>query len=208
MSSGRDQWSLLVPVKRLNLAKSRLAMPAAPRADVALAMATDTVSAVVAASRVAEVVVVTDDGRAADALSAIGATVVADLPNAGLNPALVHGASLATMTRIAALSSDLPALRSDDLDALLVEAASHARSAVADIFGTGTTLLGASSLVEFAPAFGVDSFAAHLRAGAVDLSVRAPASLRHDVDTVEALRAARDLGVGPATARLLDALGF
>jgi 2-phospho-L-lactate guanylyltransferase len=206
MRGGGDQWSLLVPVKRLDLAKTRLAVADGLRADLALAMAMDTVRAVIGTASVAEVVVVTDDERAASALAAIGANIVADLPNAGLNPALVHGASMAAMSRIAALSSDLPALRSRDLDELLRKAAEHPRTVVSDISGTGTTLLSAAQLAEFAPAFGVDSFAAHVRAGAIDLSHYAAATLRHDVDTLDGLQAALDLGVGVETTRMLARL--
>jgi len=202
MSGGGDQWSLLVPVKRLDRAKTRLAMADEVRADLALAMALDTVSAALGAAAVAEVVVITDDPRAAAALSSIGARVVQDRPDAGLNPALVHGASLALMTRVAALSSDLPALRSADLDAVLSEAASHQAAVVSDASGTGTTLLAAIA-DSFRPAFGVDSLATHVRSGAVDLSAFAAATVRHDVDTVDALRGAIELGVGSATATAL-----
>jgi 2-phospho-L-lactate/phosphoenolpyruvate guanylyltransferase len=206
MSSDRDRWSLLVPVKRLEIAKTRLALADRPRADLALAMACDTVASALAAVAVAEVVVITDDARAAAVLSRLGARVVGDLPNAGLNPALVHGASVAAMPRVAALSSDLPALRSADVDAVLRLAATHPCAVVADVAGTGTTLLSATAIAAFAPAFGVDSRAAHVSAGAVDLSAEAAASVRHDVDTLDALRATLDLGVGPETTRALAAL--
>jgi 2-phospho-L-lactate guanylyltransferase len=206
VSGDGDQWSLLVPVKRLGIAKTRLALADLPRADLALAMACDTVAAALAAAAVAEVVVITDDARAAGALSDIGARIVDDLPDAGLNPALIHGASLAAMPRIAALSSDLPALRSTDLDAVLWLAAAHPRAVVADTSGSGTTLLAARVIAEFSPAFGVDSRAVHVRAGAVDLSTEAGASVRHDVDTLDALRAALALGAGPETTRALATL--
>jgi 2-phospho-L-lactate guanylyltransferase len=59
------RWSVIVPVKELHAAKSRLNRP--DRADIALAMARDTVRAAAAATAVAEVVVVTDDPRALQA---------------------------------------------------------------------------------------------------------------------------------------------
>lgn len=203
MTGDRDRWSVLVPVKRLEIAKTRLALPAGQRADLALAMALDTVRAALAADAVAEVVVVTDDRRAGRALSMAGARIVADAPDAGLNPALCHGASLATGTRVAALSSDLPALRSSDVSNALRSAMAHPAAVVADASGTGTTLLAASTVAAFAPAFGHDSRTAHVDLGAVDMSDIAAPSLRHDVDTVDALRAAVALGVGPETSRLL-----
>jgi 2-phospho-L-lactate guanylyltransferase len=200
VSNHGDLWSLLVPVKRLDRAKSRLAVSPAQRAEIALAMAIDTVRAGLSAVAIAEAIVVTDDPRAADALSAIGARVVADIPDSGLNPALRHGASTVTTQRVAALSSDLPALRGADLDAVLGDASAHRRAVVSDMSGTGTTLL-AAAVTDFEPAFGVGSLAAHLTAGAVDLSAIAAPGLRHDVDTVQALRAAIGLGVGPETRR-------
>ena len=89
-------WSLVIPVKVLARAKSRLAGLAGPaREELALAMAADTVSAAAACPVVAAVVVVTDDASAASTLGELGALIVPDEPAAGLNPALAHGASLA-----------------------------------------------------------------------------------------------------------------
>jgi 2-phospho-L-lactate guanylyltransferase len=207
MGGDGDQWSVLVPVKRLDRAKTRLELDPVDRADVALAMAIDTVRAVLATGTVGEAVVITDDDRATAAVIALGARVVADRPDAGLNPALAHGATVATMPRLVALSSDLPALRSDDLGAVLAAAARHRRSVVSDLAGTGTTLLAAGNPAEFVPAFGADSLAAHLRSGAIDLSPLAAASVRHDVDTVGALWSAAELGVGADTTRMLANLG-
>jgi 2-phospho-L-lactate guanylyltransferase len=203
MSGDGDLWSVLVPVKRLARAKTRLSVPDDVRAELALAMAIDTVTAVVATPSVGEVVVITDDDRAAPALGALGARIVADLPDAGLNPALRYGATVATGTRIAALSSDLPALRVADLDAILRAATSHRRSVVADHSGNGTTLLAAASRDDFEPAFGEDSRAAHVRGGATDLTDVAGPTLRHDVDTLGALDEACALGVGATTDRVL-----
>ena len=77
-------WSVVIPVKVLARAKSRLAGLAGPaRSELALAMAADTVRAAAACPVVATVVVVTDDPAAASALGALGAWVVADEPDAG-----------------------------------------------------------------------------------------------------------------------------
>lgn len=206
MSGDGDLWSLLVPVKRLDLAKTRLGLTDPVRADLALAMAIDTVTAAVATPSVAEVVVITDDERAAKALASVGARVVEDRPDAGLNPALVHGASVAVMSRVASLSSDLPALRPQDLEAVLQTAGDHARAVVSDISGTGTTLLAATAAGSFEPAFGEGSLAAHVAAGAVDVSDQAGRTVRQDVDTLDALRAAVDLGVGEQTSRAIEGL--
>lgn len=205
-------WALVVPVKRLADAKTRLGAPgtalAAHRADLALAFAADTVRAALAANLVDLVLVVTDDEHAATELAALGAAIEPDSPDAGLNPALVHGAQVLDQQspgrRVGALSSDLPALRPAELDHALA-ASEHARSAlVSDTAGLGTTLLVARSLADFDPRFGPRSRAAHRRAGVVEPDLGASvASLRADVDTAVDLWTARHLGVGPRTSALL-----
>jgi 2-phospho-L-lactate guanylyltransferase len=208
MTQQDGRWSLVIPVKRVENAKTRLALDVEARAALAVAMAVDTVAAAIASAPVAAVVVVTDDVRARNALKDLDVTIVADAPDAGLNAALAHGAASAPTTSVAALSSDLPALRADDLSLVLDQATRYEQAVVADLPGTGTTLLCASSAVVFRPRFGVASLAAHLSAGATDLTSIAPESLRRDVDTVDGLRAAVALGIGPATRRALDSLSL
>jgi 2-phospho-L-lactate guanylyltransferase len=206
VAAHKDDWSLVIPVKRLEVAKSRIALPAADRGDLALAMAVDTVAAAMACALVARVVVVTDDARAVAALTGSGVRVVSDAPDAGLNPALRHGAAAAAGSRIVAVSADLPALTAADLAAVLVAAESHARGVVADESGSGTTVLTAASEAEFVPSFGAASFRAHLGNGAVDLTAHAAPSVRRDVDTLAGLREAVRLGVGEATERVVARL--
>jgi 2-phospho-L-lactate guanylyltransferase len=219
MEPGQKPWAVVVPVKRLAVAKTRLGLPGVQRAHIALAMAEDTIRACVGAAGVRRVVVVTDDPEGAAMAAAAGALVVADEPDAGLNPALRHGARHAAGLDVGAdgggaaglgivtVSSDLPALTSADLDAVLRAAATHARAVVADAAGTGTVLLAAATVAEFHPAYGERSRAAHVRDGAVDLTDQANARLRRDVDTTADLDDAARLGVGPATRRALATLG-
>src|SRR6185295_2806934 len=81
-------WSVLIPVKVLAEAKSRLASLAGLtdplRAELSLALASDTVTAVLGSDAVARVVVITDAQAAAMALAALGALIVPDEPRAGL----------------------------------------------------------------------------------------------------------------------------
>jgi 2-phospho-L-lactate guanylyltransferase len=199
---GGSNWVAVLPVKRLAEAKSRLrgALPGVPHEELALALVLDTVVAALGCPAVAAVVVVTDDPAVRGPALALGAAVVPDVPDAGLNPAFDHGAALAGGRPVAALAGDLPALRAGDLaDALDLTAA---RSFVIDAAGTGTTLLAAPAGVPLAPRFGPDSAAAHARSGAVALSGAWP-TLRQDVDTADDLRAAASLGVGVHTAALL-----
>jgi 2-phospho-L-lactate guanylyltransferase len=200
-----DQWCLVVPVKRLALAKTRLAEVAGEhRIDLALAFALDTATAALACDAVRAVIVVTDEPDAARALAGVGALVIDDGPDAGLNPALVHGADLAARahpgTAVGALSADLPTLRPDELRAALAAAPALGAAFVRDAEGSGTTTLLARRRCDFTPAFGPASAAAHLVGGAVELHGDAFPSLRHDVDTPADLAQALALGVGPHTA--------
>jgi 2-phospho-L-lactate/phosphoenolpyruvate guanylyltransferase len=202
-------WSVVVPAKRLPLAKTRLTPlpaglggpPAAAHDRLVLALLADTVAAALASPAVAGVLVVTDDPAAAAAVTRLGARTVPDEPDRGLNPALAHGARAAGGAAVAALSSDLPALRPEELTAALVAAEAAARCFVADAQGTGTTLLTACG-TDLAPAFGAGSAQRHAAGGAVALTGAWP-GLARDVDTPADLAAALELGVGPHTAGLL-----
>lgn len=198
-------WGVVVPVKRLALAKTRLASYRDDlRQALALAFAADVVDAALGCALVARVLVITDDPRAADMLAAIGARIAPDSPDAGLNPALAHGADLLRAIDdtlgIATLSADLPALRSADLAGTLLQVMAGARAFVADAAGQGTTLLAAGPGAALQPAYGPLSRRAHLASGAVELP--GAAGLRQDVDTPADLAIALRLGVGRHTAAL------
>ncbi|GAA2013972.1 2-phospho-L-lactate guanylyltransferase [Catenulispora yoronensis] len=222
--SEATRWCLVVPVKRLGHAKSRLGGPRVPpalREQLALAFATDAVSAALSAQRVTAVLVVTDDPTAGAVLGALGAIVVPDEPDAGLNAAFAFGArtaraKLGTDIGVAASAADLPALRSGELDIALgrivdklheidegdITLTRHhnKRFFVPDAHDIGTTMLFAPPGVELAPRFGGPSKTAHSASGAIELTGPDISSLRRDVDTAEDLAAALLLGVGPATA--------
>lgn len=194
-------WSVVVPVKRLALAKSRLG---GIYPGLALAFAQDTVAAALASAAVARVIVVTDDDDVRAAVggpSGLGVVVRPDVRRGGLNEAVRSGASYAVALAgphpVAALPSDLPALLPDRLEAALAAASGHDRAFVPDAVGTGTTLLSAT-LGVLHPHYGPDSAGAHARGGAARLDGHWP-GLRHDVDTIEDLLAAQALGLGSAT---------
>jgi 2-phospho-L-lactate guanylyltransferase len=211
MHAARVLWSVIVPVKRPEVAKTRLADLAGPRrAALARAFAADTIAAALDCSEVAEVIVVTDDVQAARDATERGAVVVADAPDAGLNAALRHGAAIAAQRRpgapVAALSADLPALRANELAEVLRAAAVHPVSFVADVAGIGTTLLAVTDPSTFQPHFGGRSRAAHRASGAVEIDRTGIGTVRRDVDTAVDLWDAVRLGVGASTAEQLAAL--
>ncbi|MGQ0837524.1 2-phospho-L-lactate guanylyltransferase [Actinokineospora sp.] len=197
---------LVVPVKQLDRAKSRLrgAVPGGRVGHRALVLAVvlDTVTAALAAPGVRRLLVVCEDARVIEALRDTGAECVDERGLPGLNAALVFGADLLRAgdphSVVGALQADLPALRPAELAAALTEADGR-RAFVPDRPGTGTTLLLSAPGGPLAPRFGVGSAAAHaadaVRVGA-DL-----ATLRRDVDTDADLAAARELGLGPRTTR-------
>ncbi|MFF5161259.1 2-phospho-L-lactate guanylyltransferase [Streptomyces sp. NPDC000348] len=200
------QWTLVVPLKPLDRAKSRLSDTADDvlRPGLALAFAQDTVAAALECPAVRDVVVVTDDTLASRELAALGAGTIPDEPRGGLNAALTHAAAVVGATRraacVAALNADLPALRPPELTRVLDAAAAFPRAFLADAAGLGTTLLAASRGRELRPFFGPGSRARHRESGAVELGLDGVDSVRQDVDTGEDLRAALALGVGPHTA--------
>lgn len=201
------RWTVLVPVKRLDGAKSRLSTrTAAARQDLSLAFALDTVAAALAADGVAAVHVVTDDARVAEAVHELGALLAVDVSGGGLNDALRLAERVlrdAGVGAVAALAGDLPALRPDQLARALALADGADRSFVPDAAGTGTTLLCAAAGSPLDPRFGERSCAAHAASGAVRLSPTDAAGLRRDVDTEVDLWDAERLGVGPATREAL-----
>jgi 2-phospho-L-lactate guanylyltransferase len=204
-------WSVLMPVKELSHAKSRLAGLAGPRrGELALAVACDTVTAVLKTDQAARAIVITDDPVAAAALTRLGAQVIPDEPRDGLNAALRHGAAVAARSwpenGTAALSADLPALRPAELARALQAAAQWPNAFVADAAGDGTTLYTAAPGVAFRPAFGLASQARHAAGGAIELGLTDVPGLRRDVDTPADLRGAAELGLGPRTAPLATEL--
>ena len=172
-----SQWTIVVPVKGTVAAKSRLAATA----ELALAIALDTVEAALA---VAPVIVVTP---AAAPFAALGARVVAD-PGGGLSAAIDTGIAVA-QGNIAVLLGDLPALRPEELQTALDAAAAHPRAFVPDADGTGTVLI--TSTTDHASAFGAGSAQRHREAGYVELDLPADSGLRSDVDTAEQLERLR-----------------
>ncbi|MEW1720911.1 2-phospho-L-lactate guanylyltransferase [Streptomyces sp. NPDC093109] len=200
------RWSLVVPLKPLRLAKSRLAATAgeALRPRLALAFAQDTVAAALACPAVRDVVVVTDDPAASERLAALGARVVPDTPADGLNAALAHGAravrEASPRAAVAALNADLPALRPAELGRVLAAAGAFPRAFLADAAEMGTTLLTAAPGTELRPAFGGPSRRRHLSSGAVEIMLTGVDSVRQDVDTGDDLLVATALGLGGYTA--------
>ncbi len=210
---------LLVPIKPLRLAKSRLrgaadggAGDARSHSDLVTAVARDTMIAARDTAGVAAVLVVTSDPALTATFHDDGFEVLPDSPSNGLNAALCHGEEFlrgrSPHARIGALQADLPSLRPAEL-ARALDVSGERRAFCPDRHGTGTTLLLSTPGGALHPCFGPGSATAHAASGAARLDGTWE-SLRCDVDTDADLRAAGRLGLGPHTsarlARRVDAV--
>ena len=203
--SGAPGVGLIIAVKRLAAAKSRLAVRFGgdARERVVLAMLVDTITAAWAVPGVDSVAVVTPDRVAAATARGLGAAVVPD-PTPGEHPDPLNNAILVACDQVSfatpnivVLQGDLPALRPGELSAALALARLQPRSFVPDRQGTGTSALFAFG-VPLDPRLGSDSARRHRDSGAVELVGDWP-GLRCDIDTPDDLAEALRLGVGAAT---------
>jgi 2-phospho-L-lactate guanylyltransferase len=206
------EWTVLLPLKRLHRAKTRLSgFSPRDRSDVARAMAETVATTAAQVPGVDHVVVVTDE---AWDHSAAPAVTLPETGARGLNAALADAARTIAGRwpdhGIAVLLADTAAATVEELSACLAAASAHERSMVADHEGSGTVLLACLPGIALDPRFGAGSHLAHLRSGAVDLTHRLDVPLmRRDLDTVADLTAVetRILGL-PRLDRALRAAGW
>lgn len=207
-------WTIIVPVKALDRAKSRLAraLPAAARRALVLAMATDVLRTCTATPGVSRVRVVTSDPDVAALARRLRIETVpepvgiegrsdGDPLNAALAEA-IHGLP----GPVGVVTADLPELRVPQLARVLAAAAVHPHSMVPDHRGAGTTMaFWTGPAVGRIPRFGPDSAARHLsEGGAVPLDEADPSGAAgRDVDTPEDVLALTERAVGEATATVL-----
>jgi 2-phospho-L-lactate guanylyltransferase len=197
-------FTVVMPMKAWDRAKSRLHADPAVRRALAEAFARDTLAAVLASPEVGEVVVVTRGDLVVSYVRGAGARVIqepADRPLDTLGSAIRHGIAWAADHRpdapLAVVPSDLPALTADALGDLLRAAAAHPFAFVPDANGDGTTILTSRSPGQMHAGYGPGSAERHRGFGAHELA--AAEALRQDVDTIDDLVAADRLGLGPHT---------
>ena len=200
------RWTAIVPVKPTSVGKSRLACAPEDRAELAQAIALDTIAAVAACVRVARVLVVTDDpavGTLAGCLPRV--EVVAEHGPRGIEAALALGAAVAGIrTRRVAVLADLPMLDPAELADLLERAQHVRRGVVADADSTGSTMITARTGEPWRSGFGQESLRRHRELGFTPFALPSTSSLRRDVDTLAHLRPLRDRAHETRTARALD----
>jgi 2-phospho-L-lactate/phosphoenolpyruvate guanylyltransferase len=201
--AAHSTWWVIVPMKDMTRAKTRLAESRGQRRQFAIVMARDTLCAVVNADAVEGVLVVCEREEDVESFALPGVSVVVR-PGLDINDAIRAGVALVRFggdsRNVAALPGDLPYLSSSELDVVLERAASVPRAVVGDRTGRGTTLLTARTGVELEPRYGPGSLAQHLDTGATQLSVPAWSGIRRDVDLQS------DLAPTPALGRRTSAL--
>lgn len=212
-ATGTGGWTIVVPVKALDRAKSRLdpALPSTGRKALVLAMATDVLRACLATPGVGRVRVVSAaDPLVRDLAARVGAEFVPDPPPATrphvdpLNAALT--AALADVPGpVGVVAADLPELRPHHLARILASAERHPHSTVADHRGAGTTMAFWTGAPDSRVCrFGPDSAARFRAGGAVTVGVAADlAAASRDVDIPADLATLSARDVGAATAGAL-----
>jgi 2-phospho-L-lactate guanylyltransferase len=205
----------ILPVKRFELAKTRLGeqLQPAQRRALAQAMVSDVLDALLASERLEAVLVVTNETSVAELASERGAQVLADPAESGQSAAALIGvahALAAGYERVLLVPGDCPAVEAGALRILLERPMRPpAVTIVSDRVGSGTNALLLAPPDAIEPGFGPDSFARHR-----DRTERVQAdwhseplpSLLLDIDTPEDLALLRSAHAGPATARVLAEL--
>ena len=197
--SGRATWSVIVPFRSLEVAKTRLEPSC--RRDLALAFLQDTLAALRASPHISSVIVVSKSAQLSETI----ATPVVEDRGSGIDEAvgiaqrwlLDHG----WHGHYSVVMPDLPALRTRDVGTVFGAAERFPRAFVADSAGIGTTCL-TTRQDTIASAFGESSAHRHTVLGYQQIPLNAP-SMRLDVDTLGDLARAAKMGVGYHTRRLL-----
>jgi 2-phospho-L-lactate guanylyltransferase len=197
------QTDVLVPLKRLDAAKSRLAsaLSVAERRRLMAAMVAHVVRTALAAD-VGRVALVSSDPAAPELAGRLGIAFVSD---AGLpwNPGLAHARMQlpAPAAAVLYLAGDLPLVEAGDIAALL-DAGQNGTVVVGRAHDGGTNALWVCPAAALEPAFGTPEsaavHAAHAEECGLEVVVLDRPGIAHDIDTPADLARARSLAWGPA----------
>ncbi len=201
---------VVVPVKRLADAKSRLAseLDEAARNELVVAMLEDLLTALREVYDGPVMLVSPEDEyvRVASRFEAVWERDAGE----GYNEAMRHAARTEQVREAGAmliLPADLPGARSSDI-ARCIEALGDSQVVVASAVDGGTAALGLRPAQVIAPAFGPQSADRHREAAlaaSVSLTVLDAPSLAHDIDTLAMLSdAPAEFTPGPATTRFIE----
>jgi 2-phospho-L-lactate/phosphoenolpyruvate guanylyltransferase len=189
----------ILPVKRFDAAKQRLADVLGPeqRARLAAAMVADVLAQLRACDLLERIIVVSGEREVAQLAAAAGAELLDDADDSGHSEAALRGVEAALQdgaAAVALLPGDCPLIEPAEVDAALATLAPPAVAVIPDRHGSGTNGLLLSPPDAIDPAFGPDSRERHMqlarRAGATAAVVELP-SLALDLDTGDDLEALR-----------------
>jgi len=207
-----NRFTVIMPMKSWDRAKSRLHADPRTRRALAEAFSRDALETVLRCPEVARVVVVTRGDLVVEYVCSVGAIAIqepTDRPLDTLGAAVAHGIAWADQhhpsSPLAVIPSDLPALTSRDLQSFLHDARRHRLAFARDADGSGTTILTSRRPSAMTAAYGEESAARHLKLGGFELE--APDCVRRDVDRVDDLIEARRLGLGFHTQQVLSCVG-
>lgn len=203
MSRQPQMWAV-VPVKRFVAAKLRLApvLDTSERAEFARAMFADVLDALMqSADLFSGIAVVTSDAEAANLAQRLGAGVVPDEPERGINAAIARAVAFLRIDAgegLMVVPSDIPQVtRAAFTQASLAVEASPSIAIAEAVDDGGTNLFACRPFGAVAPLFGEKSFDRHRRAALqakVAVHVLRIAELSLDIDRPQNLQAFLALG--------------
>jgi 2-phospho-L-lactate/phosphoenolpyruvate guanylyltransferase len=202
----RRGWQVLIPVKPLAVAKTRIDLDPQTRADLALAMCRDVVAATTNAPNVDRVQVISTDPRVAAAVRPLGADLWQAPPGVrGLNAELSAALTVVPDERgVAMLMADLPCLTSGLIAEILDTAPLNRASFVPDLAEQGTTMLVQPPGIHVTPRFGDQSANVHSAIATAMTGDGSWLGAHRDVDTLHDLEFAARLGAGRFTMSFLE----
>lgn len=157
-------WAI-VPVKRLGLAKARLApvLSRSERAELARTMLHDVLITLCATPQLAGIVVVSGDPTVAKLATLFDARVVGDIVESGVNAAVQQGLKTLDPSSAGALviPADVPFATATEVQAVIAELKQSSIVLVPALSDGGTNTLAMRRPDLIAPSFGDDSFARH-----------------------------------------------
>lgn len=187
-----DVWAVL-PVKRLDLAKQRLApvLSNAERMMLARTMLHDVLMTLAATPELRGIVVVSGDHMAQELAKQFDARVASDPSETGVNDAVRRGIKLLDPNAaVLVVPADVPFATVGDLQAVIANLRQHPVVLAPASSDGGTNALAMRSADLIAPSFGEDSYARHqaqARQKNLSCGVVRSDGLGHDIDRPEDL---------------------
>lgn len=156
-------WAI-VPVKRLSLAKARLApvLSRSERAELARTMLHDVLTTLRGTQQLAGIVVVSGDPTVAKLATLFDARLIGDVIERGINAAVLQGLRTLDLSSGAlVVPADVPFANAADFQAVIRELDHNPVVLVPALSDGGTNTLAMRRPDLIAPSFGDDSFARH-----------------------------------------------